>query len=73
MVLPSVGMGRKLSADILQLAVPEWLLTALAGDPSAGVDHACEMVSEVRDSGQFEGCAGATWTGRTESCTSSEP
>jgi 5,10-methylenetetrahydrofolate reductase len=55
MVVPSVGMGRKLSADIPQLAVPEWLLTTLANDPSAGVDHACQMVSEVRDSGAFEG------------------
>jgi 5,10-methylenetetrahydrofolate reductase len=55
MVVPSVGMARKLSADIPQLAVPDWLLTTLASDPSAGVDHACEMVSEVRDSGQFDG------------------
>jgi 5,10-methylenetetrahydrofolate reductase len=55
MVVPSVGMGRKLSAEIPQLAVPEWLLTTLGNDPFAGVDHACEMVSEVRDSGAFEG------------------
>lgn len=55
MVVASAGMGRKLSADIPQLAVPEWLLARLAEDPSAGVEHACEMVSQVRDSYAFAG------------------
>ena len=55
MVVASAGMGRKLSADIPQLAIPDWLLSRLADDPSAGVDHACEMVSQVRDSGAFAG------------------
>jgi 5,10-methylenetetrahydrofolate reductase len=55
MVVASAGMGRKLSADIPQLAVPEWLLSTLADNPSAGIDHACDMVSQVRDSGAFEG------------------
>jgi 5,10-methylenetetrahydrofolate reductase len=43
MVVASAGMGRKLSADIPQLAIPEWLLSRLADDPSAGIDHAYEM------------------------------
>jgi methylenetetrahydrofolate reductase (NADPH) len=55
MVIASSGMGRKLSADIPQLAVPEWLLTKLADDPSAGVDYACDTVAQVRDSGAFDG------------------
>lgn len=55
MVVASAGMGRKLSADIPQLAVPEWLLSRLADDPSAGVDYACEMISRIRDSTAFDG------------------
>jgi methylenetetrahydrofolate reductase (NADPH) len=55
MVVGSAGMGRKLTADIPELAVPEWLLTRLTSDPSAGVDHACEMISRLRDSEAFEG------------------
>ena len=55
MVVASAGMGRKLSADIPQLAVPEWLLSRLADDPSAGVTHACDMVGQLRDSGAFDG------------------
>jgi hypothetical protein len=48
-------MGRKLSADIPQLAVPEWLVTKLGDEPSAGVEYAYEMVSQVRDSDSFAG------------------
>ena len=55
MVVASAGMGRKLTADIPQLAVPEWLLTALGRDPAAGVEFACDMVAQVRESGAFEG------------------
>jgi hypothetical protein len=55
MVVATAGMGRKLSADIPQLAVPAWLLASLADDPSVGVEHACEMVSQVRDSDAFAG------------------
>lgn len=55
MVVASAGMGHKLSADIPQLAIPDWLLSRLADDPSAGVDHACEMVSQIRDSDTFAG------------------
>jgi 5,10-methylenetetrahydrofolate reductase len=55
MVVASAGMGRKLSAGIPELAVPEWLLTKLADEPSAGVDYACEMVSQVRDCDAFDG------------------
>ncbi len=55
MVVASAGMGRKLSADIPQLAIPEWLLDRLTDDPSAGVEHACEMVSRIRDSDAFAG------------------
>lgn len=55
MVVASAAMGRKLGADIPQLAVPEWLLARLAGDPGAGVAYACEMVARIRDSAAFDG------------------
>src|SRR4051812_27034532 len=55
MAPPSATMARKLSADIPQLAVPPALITALESDRDAGVDFACEMVAEVKQSGAFEG------------------
>ena len=55
MAPPSATMARKLSADIPQLAVPSELIDALESDRDAGVDFACRMVEEVRDSGAFDG------------------
>jgi hypothetical protein len=55
MVVPSVGMAHKISGDIAQLAVPIRWLTAIEQDPGAGVDLACALVSDIADSGAFEG------------------
>jgi methylenetetrahydrofolate reductase (NADPH) len=55
MAPPSATMARKLSSDIPELAVPESLVQALDVNRDAGVDFACQMVSEVRDSGAFDG------------------
>ena len=55
MVVGSAAMGRKLGADIPELAVPGWLLDRLADDPDAGVDWACDAVCDVRDTGAFAG------------------
>ncbi|HWE54860.1 MAG TPA: methylenetetrahydrofolate reductase [Acidimicrobiales bacterium] len=55
MVVSSAGMARKLTADIPQLAVPPWLIERLERDPAAGVDVACDLVGQVRDSGAFDG------------------
>lgn len=55
MVPSSPAMARKLSADIPQLAVPQHLIDALERDRDAGVEFACEMVSEIRQSGAFDG------------------
>jgi methylenetetrahydrofolate reductase (NADPH) len=55
MAPPSAAMARKLSADIPQLAVPSELVEALETDRNAGVDFACRMVEEVRESGAFDG------------------
>lgn len=51
----SAAMARKLSADIPELAVPASLIEALESDPDAGVDFACQMVTDVRESGAFDG------------------
>ncbi len=51
----SATMARKLSADIPELAVPQSLVDALDVDRDAGVDFACTMVGDIRDSGAFDG------------------
>ena len=53
--LASATMARKLSADIPELAVPDGLVAALDRDRNAGVDHACRMIDEIRESAAFEG------------------
>lgn len=55
MAPPSAMMARKLSAEIPELAVPEPLVRALDEDTSAGVDFACQMVRDIRESGAFDG------------------
>lgn len=51
----SATMARKLSADIPQLAVPETLIDALEGNRDAGVEFACQMVTDIEASGAFDG------------------
>ena len=55
MVVPSVSMARKISADIDQLAIPEPWLEAIEQDPEAGVRLACELVVSIKESGAFNG------------------
>jgi 5,10-methylenetetrahydrofolate reductase len=55
MVVPSVGMARKISSEINQLAVPGEWIAALDADPHAGVRLACDLVADLRDSGAFDG------------------
>ncbi len=55
MVVPSIGMARKLSVDIAQLVVPQTWLTALDKDPDAGVRLACELLTDIEESGAFDG------------------
>ncbi len=55
MVVGSVSMARKLSAEVPQLAVPEPVIARIEADRSAGVEIACELVAEIRDSGAFAG------------------
>jgi 5,10-methylenetetrahydrofolate reductase len=55
MVVASAAMGRKLSADVPQLAVPAPVLARIERDPDAGVAMACDLVEQIRDSGVFDG------------------
>jgi 5,10-methylenetetrahydrofolate reductase len=55
MVVPSVPMARKISADIPQLAVPDSWVHAIERDPAMGVELACDLVAAIRASGAFEG------------------
>ena len=55
MVIASSAMARKLSADVPQLAVPEDVIALIERHPEAGVELACSLVGEIRDSGLFDG------------------
>lgn len=55
MVVASVQMAEKLTAEIPELAVPGWLVDRIERDPAAGVAFACDMVAAVRDAGVFDG------------------
>ena len=51
MVLPSVSMARKLTAEVPQLAVPEPIIRRLDADRDAGVSIACDLIEQLRESG----------------------
>ena len=55
MAPPSATMARKLSSEIPELAVPEPLVRALEEHSTAGVNFACHMVSDIRQSQAFDG------------------
>lgn len=55
MVLPSVSMARKLSAEVPQLAVPEAVIRRLDADRDAGVEIACDLIERLRASEAFDG------------------
>jgi len=55
MVVASAQMAAKLSSDFPELAVPRWVVERIEGDGRAGVEIACDMVCQVRDSGAFAG------------------
>ncbi len=54
MVLASPTMARNLAA-LPQLTIPDSLIKAVDQDRDAGVDHACEQILRIRDSGAFDG------------------
>jgi 5,10-methylenetetrahydrofolate reductase len=55
MVIASAPMARKLSADVPQLVVPSEVIDLIERDRSAGVELACDLIAEIRESGAFEG------------------
>jgi methylenetetrahydrofolate reductase (NADPH) len=55
MVLPSVSMARKLTAEVPQLAVPEPIIRRLDADRDAGVAIACDLIEQLRASEVFDG------------------
>ena len=54
-VIASASMARKLTADVPQLSVPNKIVEAIEHDRSAGVELACDLVMQIRDSGVFDG------------------
>lgn len=54
MVLASPAMARNLAA-LPQLTIPDSLVEAVGKDRNAGIDHACEQILRIRDSGAFDG------------------
>ena len=55
MVLASAGMARRLAATIPDIHIPDELVEAVAADPNAGVDAACDQILALRDTGAFAG------------------
>jgi methylenetetrahydrofolate reductase (NADPH) len=55
MTLASPAMASSLAASIPDIDIPVALVDQVAQDPMAGVEAACAMVLNVRDSGAFDG------------------
>jgi methylenetetrahydrofolate reductase (NADPH) len=55
MVMASASMARKLAADIPELAAPDDIITRVEHDAAAGVDIACELIAELRETEAFDG------------------
>jgi methylenetetrahydrofolate reductase (NADPH) len=55
MALPSASMARKVTTEVPQLAVPAEIIERLDTNPTAGVDLAVQLVTEIRDSAAFDG------------------
>jgi len=54
MVPASATLAHNL-ASLSQLSIPATLIEAVERDRDAGVDHACEQILKIRDSGAFDG------------------
>jgi methylenetetrahydrofolate reductase (NADPH) len=55
MTLASATMARNLAATIPDIAIPAALIRSVEQDWTAGVEAACELVLEIRDSQAFDG------------------
>lgn len=54
-VVASASMGRKLTSDIAQLAVPTDVIEQLERDRGEGIGLACDLVMRIKASGAFDG------------------
>src|SRR5438067_37816 len=55
LVPPSASRARKWAAEIPEVSIPDSWIAALDADPAAGIDLACELAVQIRDSGGFDG------------------
>jgi methylenetetrahydrofolate reductase (NADPH) len=55
MVVASVGMASKLASSVPDLSPPGWLVERVQADGQAGIEFACDLVCQLRDSGAFDG------------------
>jgi 5,10-methylenetetrahydrofolate reductase len=55
MALNGPGMARSLGASIPDIDIPAGLVAQVTADRLAGVEAACQLVIDIRDSGAFEG------------------
>jgi 5,10-methylenetetrahydrofolate reductase len=54
-VLASSAMARNLAKTIPAIDIPDRLIEQVDHDPNAGVEAACELVLEIRETGLFQG------------------
>ena len=79
MVLPSVSMARKLTAEVPQLAVPESIVRRLDADRDAGVAITCDLMSSFESlrystaSTSFRSIAIGKWQAVWSRCSSHLP
>lgn len=55
MVLASPAMARRLAATVPDIDIPPALVERVTRDGRAGVDAACTLIDQLRDSGAFQG------------------
>jgi methylenetetrahydrofolate reductase (NADPH) len=54
-VLASEGHARRLAAAVPDIEIPADLVERIRGDRNAGVEAACGLVTQIRESGAFDG------------------
>ncbi len=55
LVLASPSMAKTIVANLPEVDVPQALVERLDHDPAAGVEAACQLVVDIRESGSFDG------------------
>ena len=55
LVLASSRMAKRINASIPDIRIPDALIDKLDDDPAVGLDYACQQISDIRESGAFDG------------------